>query len=169
MKRFGYGVRVLAVLSLALLLAFVAVGCGDDKDGGGSGSGQSYEEDQTVGEAGKVNVDSEDEFDADQRAVVDKIGEFADATEAKDYKKICNEILTKESRQIGGNCVDTFTKTGADIKDFKITVKSVDVAADGKSATANADTQTNGQAGPQQSLSLVKDSKGEWRVTILGQ
>lgn len=167
MKRFGSAVKVSAFMCAALMAMFVLAGCGDDGNSSG-GDAKSFEQNERVGEAGKVKVDSEDEFSADQIAVINRIGEFADATEAKDYKKICNDILTEESQKIGGDCVDTLKKTGGAIEDFEITVTSVVVAEDGKSADATATTVTNGKSGGEQTLKLVKDSKGEWRVTILG-
>ncbi|MBI4898408.1 MAG: hypothetical protein HY827_08590 [Actinobacteria bacterium] len=167
MKRFGNALKLTAVLAVSLLALVALAGCGDKKDSG-NGNGKSYEQDKPLGEAKKVVVKSDKEFDADQQAVIDKIAEFADMTQKHDYKGICKEIFSKEAQKIGGDCVGTLEKTGSTIKDFKITVSSVAVGKDGKTATAKATTIVNGQAGGEQSLTLAKDSKGDWRVTILG-
>lgn len=165
MKRFGNALKLPVVIAVVLVVVLAAAGCGDDKK---SGNGKSYSQDQPLGQAKKVVVKSESEFDAEQQAVINKIAEFADLTEKKDYKAICKDILSKEAQKLGGNCPDFFEKSGAQIKDFKITVTGVKIGADGKTASAEATTETNGQKGAPQTLTLAKDSKGEWRVTILG-
>lgn len=165
MMRFGNAVKWLAIVAVSLAAIFALSGCGDKKPAGA----KSYEQDQTLGKAGKVTVNSENDFSKEQQEVIDLIAKFADATEAKDYKKICEEILSKESQKIGGDCVGMFEKTGTTIKDFKIVVSAVTIDADGKTATAEATTETNGQKGASQALTLAKDEKGAWRVTILGE
>lgn len=169
MKRFGNATRLLAVFSISLLVLIALAGCGSDKKSSGGSSGKTYSQDQTLGNSGKVKVKSDKGFSAEQQAVINKIAEFADLTQAKDYKKICKEILSKQAQKIGGDCVGILTKTGSTIKDFSIDVTNVTVSPNGKTATADAVTTTNGQKGASQSLTLAKDSKGVWRVTILGQ
>lgn len=182
MKQVGFAARLLAIVAVLSLAAFVVTGCGDDKSGSGSsdtasgngdtasGETKQYDEGDTVGEAKKVEVDSDQEFSAEQQAVIARVGEFGDATADQNYKKLCNDILSKASRKIGnGDCEGTFEETGAQLKDFKITVKSVKVASDGKTATAVVDVTSNVQKAQQeQTLSLIKEG-GEWRIQILGQ
>jgi hypothetical protein len=173
MKRFGNATRLLAVFSISLLVLVALAGCGSSK-GSGSGSGSSgggktYSQDQTLGTAGKVKVNSNKQFNAEQQAIINTIAGFADATQAKDYKKICKDFLTKQSQKFGGDCVSKFATLGASIKDFSIKVTSVTVGPDGKTASADGVTTTNGQQGASQQLTLAKDSKGVWRVSILGQ
>jgi hypothetical protein len=176
MNRSGVSRFVVVICALAIG-AFALAGCGDKKDegsaGGGAtdtGSGKSYDSGERVGKAKKVVVDSDDKFDAEEQAVIDKIAEFADAANDKDYKKICNEILTKDAQKIGGNCVNVFKQTGSNLKDFTITVKSVTVAKDAKSATADTLSKSNiDTKGTPQNIGLQKDRKGNWRLTILGQ
>jgi hypothetical protein len=124
---------------------------------------------ETVGSAKKVVVGEDSQFDANQKAVVDRIGEFADATANQNYKKLCNDILSKSARKIGGDCVRTFSQSGSQLKDFKITVKSVKIGKTEKTATAVVDVTSNvNKAQQSQNLSLVKES-GDWRIQILGQ
>ena len=172
MKKVGIAARLLAVAAILSLAAFVVVGCGDDKDKSSSGStaaAGSLEPGDTVGEAEKVVVGKDAEFDEQQQEVVDRIGEFGDATADQDYKKLCNDILSKSAQKIGGDCEKTFSQSGEQLKDFKITVKTVTVDKGGKEATAVVDVTSNvNKAVQSQDLSLVKEG-GEWRIQILGQ
>lgn len=178
MKKAEFAARLLAVIAVLSLAAFVVAGCGDKKDdkaaSGGSGStaatgSKQYDSGETVGSAKKVVVESNQDMSAEQQAVVARIGDFADATANHNYKKLCNDLLSKQARKIGGDCVKTFSQTGAQIKDFKITVKSVKVNPDGKSASANVDVDSNtGGAKQAQTLTMVKEG-GKWRIQILGQ
>jgi hypothetical protein len=180
MKKVGIATRLLVVIAVLSLAAFTVAGCGSDKNdsgstatsgsgGGAAGGTKQYDSGQTVGSSKKVVVDSDASFSAEQQAVVDRIGEFADATATQNYKKLCNDILSKSAQKIGGNCVETFSKSGAALKDFKITVKSVKIGSDGKSATATIDVSSNvNKAQQSQTLSLVKEN-GDWRVEIIPQ
>jgi hypothetical protein len=182
MKKVGIAARLLAVAAILSLAAFVVVGCGDgDKSEnsstastaeGGTGTaagGEELSSGDTVGDAKKVVVGKDSQFNAAQAAVVKRIGEFADATANQNYKELCNEILSKSAQKIGGDCVETFSKSGAQLKDFKITVKSVKVGKDGDTATAVVDVSSNvNKAVQSQNLSLVKEG-GEWKIQILGQ
>ncbi|HEV7919147.1 MAG TPA: hypothetical protein VGO97_06170 [Solirubrobacterales bacterium] len=171
MKRFGFAVRLLALVVVLIAATAVLTGCGDDKKSGGNAAdGKSFSKDEPVGDAKKVVVDSEKGFNKEEQAVIDKIAEFADATQGKDYKKICQDLLTKAASKIGGDCEGTFKRSGDLIRDFKITVRSVKVAAGGKTASADATATTNiAKEGTAQTIALAKDSKGEWRIAILGQ
>ncbi|MBJ7459669.1 MAG: hypothetical protein JHD02_10810 [Thermoleophilaceae bacterium] len=179
MKKVGIAARLLAVAAVLSLAAFTVVGCGgDDKENSSSSNsssdsasagGETLSSGDTVGESKKVVVGKDGDFDAQQAAVVKRIGEFADATANKKYKVLCNDILSKSAQKIGGDCVRTFSQTGAQLKDFKITVNSVEVAKDGKTATAVVDVTSNvNKAQQSQNLTLIKEG-GEWRVQILGQ
>jgi outer membrane murein-binding lipoprotein Lpp len=181
MKNVGMMVRLLAVVSLLALGALALTGCGDEpkKDtvstdqsqptaGTDSGTKQ-FDSGETIGKAGKVVVNSDADFSANQQAVIERIGEFGDATADQDYKKLCNGLLSKAARKIGGDCVGTFSKTGKQLKDFKITVNSVKITEDGKNAVAKVNVSSNMNKTPTpQDLSLVKED-GEWRIQILGQ
>jgi hypothetical protein len=155
----------------------VVVGCGGDKSDSGSASsgssgsagGTEMDSGDTVGDSKKVVVGKDSDFDAEQKAVVDRIGEFGDATATQNYKKLCNDLLSKSAQKIGGDCVKTFSQSGAQLKDFKITVQSVKIGKDDKTATATVDVTSNvNKAVQSQNLSLVKEG-GEWRIQILGQ
>lgn len=184
MMKIGYAVRLLAIAAILSLAAFVVAGCGGDEkkqdtvsadlSNGATGSASSsgdtkqFDSGETVGDAKKVVVASDADFSAEQQAIIARIADFADATANQDYKTLCNDLLSKKASQIGGDCVDTFEKSGGQIKDFKITVNSVKVDKDGKSATAIIDVSSNVNKQQDQTLSLVKEG-GEWRIQILGQ
>lgn len=194
MKTVGSVTRLVAIAAILALAAFVVAGCGSDTpkkdttsvdqsqptaatdsgDQGGQGDQgaaqpKQFEQGQTVGKSGKVVVDSDAEMSANQQAVIQRIGDFADATADHNYKKLCNDLLSKAARKIGGDCVKTFEQTGAQIKDFKITVNSVKVGKDGKSAVAKVMVKSNVNSTTQpQDLSLIKED-GAWRIQILGQ
>jgi hypothetical protein len=185
MKSVGFMVRLVAVASVLALSAFAVAGCGGDepkKDtvstdqsqptGGGdaAAAGKQFSSGEKVGSAGKVVINSDADFSANQQAVIQRIGEFGDATANQNYKKLCNDLLSKAARKIGnGDCVGTFQKTGKSLKDFKISVNSVTVAKDGKTAVAKVDVTSNvNTTATPQDLSLVKEN-GEWRIQILGQ
>lgn len=180
MKKFGIVVKFLTVAAL-LALAVAVAGCGDDKpqdstsvdksvqqSSGDSGQTKQYDKGQTVGEEGKIVVNSDAEMSANQQAVIARLGEFGDATAKGNYKKLCS-LLSKESQKIGGNCEKTFKSSGKNLKDFKITVNSVTVAKDGKSAVAKVDvtSNVNTTAAPQ-NMSLIKEG-GEWKIEIIPQ
>ncbi|MDO8443383.1 MAG: hypothetical protein Q7S78_00020, partial [Candidatus Azambacteria bacterium] len=112
---------------------------------------------------------SDQKFNAEQQAVISRLAEFGDATQEKDFKKICTDYLSEEAAKLGGDCEKTLKKSGDSIKTFKITVTGVKLGKDGKTATADTITDVNGEAGTSQPISLVKDESGEWRVTILGE
>ncbi|MGH2957977.1 MAG: hypothetical protein ACRDKE_00110 [Solirubrobacterales bacterium] len=173
MKKVGIAARLLAVAAILSLAAFVVVGCGDDKDtssnNGSTAAAGDLEPGDTVGKSEKVVVGKDAEFDAEQQEVVDRIGEFGDATAGQDYKTLCNELLSKSAQKIGGDCEKTFKASGAQLKDFKITVKSVKIDKDGNTATAVVDVTSNvNKAVQSQDLSLTKED-GEWKIQILGQ
>lgn len=169
MKQFAVVARLFAVLAVFALGAFAIAGCGGDDNGSSSNGGKEYDSGQALGEEGKVVVDSEEGFDAQQQEVVETITAFGDATANKDYKTLCNELLSEEASKIGGDCEKTFSRTGEALKDFKLTISEVKVNEDGKTATASVSVTSNVSPEPQtQNLSLVKEGDS-WKIQILGQ
>lgn len=168
MKRFGNAVKVSAMLCVALVALFALAGCGDDQKSSNGGT-KTYSQDEPLGDAGAVVVKSNEKFDADQQAVINTLAGFGDATEAKDFNKICNEYFTEASAKLGGDCEKALKKSGDAIKTFKITVTDVTVDPGGKAATAQTITEVNGAKGSPQPIKLVKGKDGKWRVAILGE
>lgn len=181
MKQLGNSARLFAVIAALVVAAFAVVGCGGDDDNGGNGSAngsdsgqvtpsddaKSFDSGDELGEAGKVTVDSKSDFDKQQQEVIATVVAFGDATADRDYKTLCG-LLSSEAQKIGGDCEKTFSKTGEALKDFKLTIKSVDVAEDGKTAKAKVSVTSNVAPEAQdQDLSLIKE-KGDWKIQILG-
>lgn len=171
MKQVGVFARLLVIAALLTVGVLVLAGCGGDDNGGsgnGDGSGKTYESGEALGDEGKVVVKSDDSFDAKQQEVIETITAFGDATANKDYKALCNELLSQEAAKIGGDCEETFEKTGKALEDFKLTISSVEVDPDGKNATANVSVTSNVSPEPQtQQLSLTQEG-GKWKIQILG-
>lgn len=171
MKQVGVLARLIVVAALLTVGAFALAGCGGDDNGdsgGGDGNGKTYESSETLGDEGKVVVESDDSFDAKQQEVIATITAFGDATANKDYKALCDELLSKEAAKIGGDCEETFSKTGEALEDFKLTIKSVEIEPDGKNASASVSVTSNVSPEPQtQQLSLTQEG-GEWKIQILG-
>ena len=191
MKQVGFAARLLAVVAVLSLAAFVVAGCGSNNNSGNSsssssdtsssGSGSSSTansgssssggtknlQGQTVGTAKKVVVASNQDLNAEQQAIIAKIGDFADATASHNYAKICDMLTKKVKKQLnGGNCVQTFSASGGDIKDFKITVNSVKV--NGSTAVADINVVSNTNTAQHQKFSLAKEN-GVWKIEVLGQ
>jgi hypothetical protein len=174
MKQVGKAARLFAVAMVLVVAAIVVSGCGSSDNSGNTSSStdssgnKQYAASEGLGDSKKVVVDSGKSMDAKQQEVIDQITAFGDATAAKDYKKLCG-LLSSDAQKIGGDCVSTFEKTGQTIKDFKLTIKSVTVNPDGKTAKASVAVTSNSAPKPQiQDISLVKES-GEWKIQILGQ
>lgn len=187
MMKVGTAVRLLAIAVVLSLAAFVVAGCGSDEkkkdtvsadlstgstaESGDTKSGETkqFDSGEAVGSSKKLVVQSDADFSAEQQAIINRLAAFADATSNQDYKKLCEDLLSKAAQKIGGDCVKTFEQTGSQVKDFKIVVKSVKVNKDGKNATAAVNVTSNIQKGTQaQNLSLTKEG-GDWRIQILGQ
>ncbi|MBJ7348517.1 MAG: hypothetical protein JHC87_08115, partial [Thermoleophilaceae bacterium] len=154
---------VLALIGAAFVLAL-----------SGCGSKSSSEVTKTypstpLGTEKKVTVDDKKQFNADQQAVITAVVAFGDATAQRDYKKLCEELLTEASRKLGGGqCEQFLTVAGKGFKDFSVKVTGVKMAADGKSATVSTIT-TRDKASSPQDYALQKSSSGQWQVAILGQ
>jgi hypothetical protein len=187
MKNVGSIVRLISIAAILSLVAIIATGCGDEKqdkvsvdqsvaandgdsgDQADQGQTRQFKSGEKVGSAGKVVINSDADFTKAQQEVIARLGDFADATANHDYEKICNDLLSKAASKIGGDCVATLSKTGKQIKDFKISVNSVQISKDGKSAKAKVDVTSNVNKTEQpQDMSMTKEG-GQWRVQILGQ
>lgn len=150
---------------LAIVFALAIAGCGDDE---GNDQAKTYGE-TPVGQEQKVTVPPEEEFNADQQAVIETIATFADATQQKDYATICNEVFTAESAKLGGGeCEDFLKVANKDFKDFDIEIKTVTIGEDGKTATVKSVTTTDGKPS-EVPYSLIKGDDGTWQIAILGQ
>jgi ketosteroid isomerase-like protein len=150
-------------LPIAALFALAVAGCGGDDE-----QGKTYGS-EPLGQQQKVTVTADEQFDADQQAVVEAIAKFGDATATKDYATICNELFTEDSRKLGGGDCEQFLKVAnKDFKDFDIEIESVTIGEDGATATVKSTTTKDGVPA-QVPYNLKKSPQGQWQLAILGQ
>jgi hypothetical protein len=100
------------------------------------------------------------------RAAVDAFGK---ATAAKDYAKLCGQLLApkllEQVRSAGLSCEKALAQGLGDVRRPRLVVGRVTV--DGDSATAEVRTSASGQAPSRDTLKLTKIA-GKWRIASLG-
>ena len=105
----------------------------------------------------------------DEEQVRHTVDAFSKATAAKDYDKLCKQLLApkllEQVAQAGLQCEVALSKGLGDVKDPKVTIGQITVKGD----SATADVQTSA-AGEQPSRDTLKLSKvaGRWRIASLG-
>jgi hypothetical protein len=94
---------------------------------------------------------------------------FGRATAAKDYRRLCDELLAPrlldKLKQAGLPCEAALRKGLGDVKDPKLTLGRVVV--NGDSATADVRTSARGQPPARAKLKLTRVG-GKWRIASLG-
>ena len=94
---------------------------------------------------------------------------FRDATDQRDYAKICKDVLApdlvRKLSDLGLPCEVALSKYLAGTRKPKITVKRVAIKGDKAKAFVRAEAQ--GQAPSDSVLNLVKVKAG-WRISTLG-
>jgi hypothetical protein len=113
----------------------------------------------TVAAAGCGRQSAEDQVRA-------KLDDFAQATAAKDYRRLCNDVLAKQlvqrARAAGLTC-EVALETGLKgVQNPKVEVRKVTVRGD--SATAVVHTTAANQDASTDTLQLARQG-GEWRVS----
>jgi Putative lumazine-binding len=100
------------------------------------------------------------------RATVDA---FSRATAAKDYDKMCKQLLAPklldQVRQAGLPCEVALSKGLSGVRDPKVSVGRITV--DGDSATADVRTTARGEEPSRDTLQLTRID-GRWRIASLG-
>lgn len=106
---------------------------------------------------------------SDEEKVRATLSGLADATAAKDYPRLCKEIFAEELlrgiSEIGLPCEVAMRKSLDEVKSPRLTVGRVEVKA--KEASAEVRTSAEGQAPSRDTVRLVKDEDGTWRVSSL--
>jgi hypothetical protein len=104
-----------------------------------------------------------------QDDVKSTVTSFRDATAARDYAKICKDVLApdlvRRLDDLGLPCEVALSKYLVGTRKPKITVKKV--AIKGKRAKAYVHSEAQGQAATDDVLGLVKVKAG-WRIASLG-
>lgn len=105
---------------------------------------------------------------SDEEQVRDTLTDFTKATAAKDYQKLCDQLLAPsliaDLKKIGLPCELALQQGLADVKQPKLIVG--DVRVDGKKASAEVRTSAEGQAPSSDTVELER-TDGGWRISSL--
>jgi hypothetical protein len=105
----------------------------------------------------------------EEEQVRDTVDAFSKATAAKDYDKLCKQLLApklfEQIEQAGLPCEVALSKGLGEVKDPKVTVGAITV--NGDAATADIRTSASGEEPSRDTLKLSKIG-GRWRITSLG-
>ena len=106
---------------------------------------------------------------SEEQRVRETVDAFSKATAAKDYDKLCKQLLApkllEQVRQAGLPCEVALSKSLAGVKDPKLSIGAVSVKGD--SATADVRTSATGEQPSRDTLKLTKVG-GRWRIASLG-
>jgi len=106
---------------------------------------------------------------SDEEQVRTTLAALADATGAKDYRRLCEEVFARELlegiEKIGLPCEPAMRQAFEDVQDPRLTVGRVSVA--GQTASAEVRSSARGQEPSNDTVTLVKEEEG-WRVSSLG-
>jgi hypothetical protein len=105
----------------------------------------------------------------DEQQVRETVDAFSKATAAKDYDKLCKQLLApkllEQVAQAGVPCEVALSKGLGEVKDPKVTIGEVTVSGD--SATADIRTSAAGEQPSRDTLKLSKIG-GRWKIASLG-
>jgi hypothetical protein len=106
---------------------------------------------------------------SDEEQVRTTVQAFSDATAAKDYQRLCDELLApklvEKIKQAGLPCELALQRGLGAVKKPKLTIGQVTVT--GESATADVRTSAAGQQPSRDTLKLTKEGD-DWRIASLG-
>jgi hypothetical protein len=106
---------------------------------------------------------------SDEQLVARTVSSFGRATAAKDYRTLCDRILSpalvEKVVQIGLPCDQALAKALGGVKDPRLTIGKITVTGD--RATAEIRTSASGQSPSRDVLDLQK-VRGSWRIASLG-
>jgi ketosteroid isomerase-like protein len=106
---------------------------------------------------------------SDDQQVKTTVKAFAAATRAKDYQRLCDEILApalvEKVRSAGLPCEVALQQGLGDVRSPQLTLGAV--AVKGDTATADVRTSAAGQAPSRDTLKLQR-VRGKWRIASLG-
>src|SRR3954454_22553900 len=105
---------------------------------------------------------------SDEQQVRTAVEAFSDATVAKDYQRLCDDLLApalvEKIKQAGLPCEVALQRGLGDVRQPKLTLGRVTVQGD--SATADVRTSAAGQKPSHDTLKLSKVA-GDWRIASL--
>jgi hypothetical protein len=112
---------------------------------------------------------SSSRFQGEQARVASVVDLLSSAATAHDTGKICTKVLapavSAKLTSAGGSCSSVVGKQLDTVDTFNVTVKSVTV--NGSSAAARVTSTSNGKDHTD-TLNLVKQPDGTWRIASLG-
>ena len=107
---------------------------------------------------------------SDEERVRTTLAAFATATAEKDYQRLCDEVFAKELLSgisgIGLPCEVAIRNSLAEVRDPRLSVGRITVQ--GAEASAEVRTSAQGQTPSRDTVRLVRDAQGRWRVSSLG-
>ena len=110
-----------------------------------------------------------DDGPSDEAQVRATLERFQRATEARDYRSLCGEILAPELvesvKRIGVSCEVALEKGFEDLRDPRLAIGSISVRGD--SASARVRSSAAGQDPSDDTIELVRVD-GDWRIASLG-
>jgi len=100
------------------------------------------------------------------RQVAETVERLERATQRRDFKAICDELLTKEAREKagGGDCIRLLRSTAADVRRPRISILSIRVE-EGR-ANVRVRSTAEGQGSVQETIRLVREGEG-YRIAAL--
>jgi hypothetical protein len=106
---------------------------------------------------------------SDEEKVRTAVQAFSEATAARDYQRMCDELLApklvEKIKQVGLPCEVALRRGLGDVRNPKLTIGRVTVTGD--SATADVRTSAAGQQPSRDTLKLTKVGD-DWRIASLG-
>jgi hypothetical protein len=106
---------------------------------------------------------------SDEQQVAGTVSSFGRATAAKDYRALCDRILSPrligQVEAIGLPCEQALKKALGDVQNPRLTIGKVTV--DGDKATAEIRTSASGQA-PSRDVLRLERVNDAWRIASLG-
>ena len=106
---------------------------------------------------------------SDEEQVRATLAEFQRATEARDYRALCERVfspkLVETVKQIGLPCEVALEKGFEDVESPRLTVGAIDVRDD--TATAEVRSSAQGESPSQDTVELVRVGD-DWRIASLG-
>jgi len=109
-------------------------------------------------------------FKGEEHAVAQTLANLQSDATAGEQKKVCaNDLAAGVVARLGGTaaCEAAVKKQLAEIDSLEITVQSVKLAPNGKTATATATSVYEGKK-RQTTVMLVKEAGGSWKIASLG-
>jgi hypothetical protein len=100
------------------------------------------------------------------KEVTETVAALQTATQARDFRRICDELLSRDAKKRAGGrvCTQLVRSTAGDVRRPKITPLSIRVRGD--RADVRVRTTARGQSAIEDTIRLVRED-GSWRIAAL--